>query len=376
MPAVSRVLVVGAGAAGAATAVFLAQNGVHVDVIDVKTEATALGSGITLQGNALRVFQQLGVLDQVIEAGYPYDGLGLRAPDADGTLLAEIPDAKTGGPDLPAVVGMLRPDMARILIERAESVGATVRYGTTCATFTQDEHGVDVSFSDGSTGRYDLVVGADGIRSWTRRTLGIELETRDTGMGIWRVYGPRPESITRTDLFYGGPAYIAGYCPTGENSMYAYLVEPATDRSGLAPEQQLEVIRELASHYHGPWDEIRVSLNDASKVNYTWFETHVLDAPWHRGRVVLIGDAAHACPPTLAQGAAMALEDAAVLAELLTSSQLLDEGLWQTFTERRYARAKWVVDASNQLGQWLLDGVQGDVPALMHQLAELVSEPA
>ena len=77
-------------------------------------------------------------------------------------------------------------------------------------------------------------------------------------------------------------------------------------------------MRELASQaYHGPWDDIRAVLTDPARVNYTWFETHVLDAPWNRGRVVLIGDAAHTCPPTIAQGAAMALEDAAVLAELL-----------------------------------------------------------
>ena len=83
---------------------------------------------------------------------------------------------------------------------------------------------------------------------------------------------------------------------------------------------------------------------------------------WHRGRVVLIGDAAHSCPPTLAQGAAQALEDAAVLAELLISADRLDEQLWAAFTARRFERAKSVVEASNQLGQWLLDHVRGDVP--------------
>lgn len=376
MPAVRSVLVAGGGAAGAATAIFLARGGVSVELIEVSPEPAALGSGITLQGNALRVFQQLGVLDQISAAGYPYDGIGLRAPNADGTLLAEIPDAKTGGPDLPAVIGMLRPDMARILIDRATESGVKTRFGTTCTGLTQDGGGVDVTFAGGATGRYDLVVGADGIRSWTRRMLGIQLETRSTGMGIWRFYGPRPASITRTDLYYGGPAYIAGYCPTGENSMYAYLVEAAQDRSAMSPAEQLEAVRELAAHYHGPWDEIRAGLADATKVNYTWFETHVLDAPWNRGRVVLIGDAAHVCPPTLAQGAALALEDAAVLAELLLAHDAVSPALWQQFMDRRFQRAKWVVDASNQLAQWLLDHVQGDVPALMRQLAELVSKPA
>jgi 2-polyprenyl-6-methoxyphenol hydroxylase-like FAD-dependent oxidoreductase len=91
---------------------------------------------------------------------------------------------------------------------------------------------------------------------------------------------------------------------------------------------------------------------------------------------VLIGDAAHTCPPTIAQGGAMALEDAVVLAELLTQRDALDEQLWEAFTARRYERAKTVVDASNSLAQWQLDHVQGDIPALMRSIAVLTSQPA
>jgi 2-polyprenyl-6-methoxyphenol hydroxylase-like FAD-dependent oxidoreductase len=376
MPAVNSVLVVGAGLAGAGVAIHLAAAGVAVDLVEIKPETTALGSGITLQGNALRELRSLGVWEQVQEHGYAFDVTGIRAPDPNGTVVAEIPDAKTGGPDLPAAMGMPRPELARILIDRATDVGVKVRFGTTHTELRQDDDGVDVTFSDGSTGRYDLVVGADGVRSWTRRALGIELETRPVGMGIWRVFGPRPAAVTRTDLYYGGPSYIAGYCPTGEDSLYAYLVEAAQDRSTLSPEEQLATMKELSQAYHGPWDEIRENLTDPSRVNYTWFETHVLPAPWNRGRVVLVGDAAHTCPPTIAQGGAMALEDAVVLAELLTERHTLDQDLWDAFTARRYERAKTVVDASNSLAQWQLDHVQGDIPSLMRSIAMLTSQPA
>jgi 2-polyprenyl-6-methoxyphenol hydroxylase-like FAD-dependent oxidoreductase len=336
----------------------------------------ALGSGITLQGNALRELRSLGVWDQVQAAGYAFDVTGFRAPDPTGTVLFEVPDARTGGPDLPAVMGMPRPELARILVDRAIEVGVKVRFGTTHTELHQDDAGIDVTFSDGSAGRYDLVVAADGVRSWTRRALGVDLETRPIGMGIWRAFGPRPESVTRTDLYYGGPSFIAGYCPTGENSLYAYIVEAAQDRSTLTPDQQLATLKQLSEAYHGPWDEIRETLTDPARVNYTWFETHVLDAPWNRGRVVLIGDAAHTCPPTIAQGGAMALEDAVVLAELLTERDTLDQHLWDAFTARRYERARTVVEASNSLAQWQLDHVQGDIPALMRSIAQLTSQPA
>ena len=374
MTAVRSVLIIGAGLAGTASGIALAQGGVQVDLIDKQSDVSALGSGITLQGNALRAFRELGVWEQVQANGFAYDSMGLRAPDPNGTLIAELQEIRTGGPDLPATAGMYRPDLARILVDRAAEVGAKVRFGTTATALRQDEDGVDVTFADGSSGRYVLVIGADGVRSWTRSAVGIEVDTEPTGMGIWRVFAPRPASVTRTDLYYGGPSYIAGYCPTGEDTLYAYIVEKAQDRFSTAPDEKLRIIRELAAAYHGPWDEIRESLTDPSRVNYTWFETHVVPMPWNRGRVVVIGDAAHVCPPTLAQGGAQALEDALVLTELLLARNAVDDALWDTFMDRRFARASAVVEASLQLGRWLLDGERGDVPGLMHRVTELVAQ--
>ncbi|MEU4453461.1 FAD-dependent monooxygenase [Nocardioides sp. NPDC023903] len=375
MPAISSVLVIGAGTAGTATAILLAERGVSVDLVEAKPDVSALGSGITLQGNALRVLRDLGVWEQVRAEGYGYDTLGLRAPDPAGTLLVELEDHRTGGPDLPATVGMYRPALARILLDRAVAAGAKVRFGATVTELSQDDAGVDVAFADGSHGRYDVVVGADGVRSWTRRAIGIDVEPEPVGMGIWRAFTERPASVTRTDLIHGGPSYIAGYCPTSEESLYAYIVEPAQDRSGLSPEEGLAVMRELASAYHGPWDEIVGSLTDPTRVNHTHFESHVVDGPWNRGRVVIIGDAAHSCPPTLAQGAAQALEDAAVLAELLTGHDDLAT-VWPALTERRLPRARAVVEASLQLCTWLKARERGDVPGLMARVAALVTQPA
>ncbi|MER6987571.1 FAD-dependent monooxygenase [Saccharopolyspora hirsuta] len=374
MSAINTALVIGGGAAGTAAAILLVEQGVDVELVEIAPDVVALGSGITLQGNALRVLRRLGVWESVRRLGHEFSTVGLRAPD--GTLLAEITDARTGGPDLPAAVGMYRPDLARVLTGRADELGVRLRFATRCSALDQDADGVGVRFDDGSTGRYDLVVGADGVRSATRRMLGIDLEPEPTGMGIWRVFAPRPVSVTRTDLCYGGPAHIAGYCPTGPDALYAYLVEDAQDRTGLAPGEKLAVVRDLAWHYRGPWDEIRSNLTDPASINYTWFETHLLDGPWHRGRVVLIGDAVHVCPPTLAQGAALALEDAAVLAELLGAAERVDEELWSAFTARRLERARAVVNGSVQLGQWLLDGEEGDVPGLMAEVARVVGEPA
>ena len=259
---------------------------------------------------------------------------------------------------------------------RAERAGVKLRFSLTVDAFDQDGDGVDVRFTDGSTSRYDLVVGADGLRSWTRRLLDVPLETRSVGMGIWRVFAPRPAEVVSSEATYGGPLYIAGVTPTSDSSLYAFLVEDAQDRTTVTPEEQVAIVRGLLESYHGPWDEIRESITDPGTINYTWFEEHLLDPPWHRGRVVLVGDAVHTCPPTLAQGGAQGFEDAAVPAELLIGGDTLDDALLTRFAERRYPRVKEVVEASLQLARWQLAHEQGDVPALMGRIAALTSSPA
>lgn len=375
MPAVQKVLVVGSGMAGLTAAIFLADQGVDVRVVDIKDDLTVLGSGITVQGNALRVLDDLGVYPQVEQAGYAFDGLGLRAPDPAGTIVAELTELRTGGPELPATVGIYRPELARIVGERADQAGVRRDYGIGIADLEQGDDSVTATFTDGSSESYDLVIGADGIRSTVRSLIGIDITPRPTGMGIWRVFAERPDSVTRTDLYYGGRCYIAGYCPTGENSLYAYVVEdydPAHVK--LSPQEGLAHMLELAAGYHGPWDDIRARMTDPSRINYTKFETHVVPAPWHRGRVVLVGDAAHTCPPTVAQGAAMALEDSAVLAEMLLGADAVTDELLSAYCERRLPRASTVVEGSVQIGEWLLAHERGDVPGVMNRISTMLVE--
>ncbi|MGY1427329.1 FAD-dependent oxidoreductase [Streptomyces sp. MN12] len=368
------VLVVGGGAAGNAVTILLRRAGIAVDLVEAKEDwnATA-GSGITLQGNALRVLRELGVWEQVEASGFGFGSVGITAPD--GTVLHVQDDLRTGGDDLPATVGMQRPRLQRILIEAVRASGASVRLGTTAEILDQDADGVSVRLSDGTEGRYDLVVAADGLGSATRAAIGITDKPEPTGMAIWRVAAPRPAGVPRTDLAYGGPAYIAGYCPTSETTIYAYVVEANRDRASIPSESYADEMRRLTRHYGGHWPEITEHITDPAKVNYTWFDRMLVEGSWHRGRVVLVGDAAHCCPPTLAQGAALSLEDAWVLAQLLTSSGTWDDALFQAYHERRIARVRPVVEASVQIGQWQLDGVRNaDVPGLMARTMTLLRE--
>ncbi|MFB7950313.1 FAD-dependent oxidoreductase [Kitasatospora phosalacinea] len=370
---IRSVLVIGGGTAGNGLTVLLRRAGIDVDLVEAKPDWNVSGSGITLQGNALRALREIGVWPQVSESGFAFDSVGLTAPD--GTVLHVARDVRTGGDDLPATVGMQRPRLQRILIDAVKATGANVRLGTTVTALRSDAAGVDAEFSDGTSGRYDLVVGADGISSATRAMIGIEERPEPTGMAIWRTPAPRPAGVERTDLTYGGPAYIAGYCPTGPDTVYAYLVEPKRDRATIDPAAYADEMRRLAAGYGGHWEQIAASVTDPAQVNYTWFDRHLVEGPWHRGRVVLVGDAAHACPPTLAQGAAMSLEDALVLAELLTGAEEFSEQLLLDYHARRLPRVRMVVENSCRLGQWLMDGVRdADVPGLMARTTAVLKE--
>ncbi|MFI6810222.1 FAD-dependent oxidoreductase [Streptomyces luteogriseus] len=369
-----RILVIGGGASGNAVTVLLRRAGLAVDLVEAKPDWNAtIGSGITLQGNALRVLRELGVWEQVSASGHAFSTLGITAPD--GTVLHVAEDIKTGGDDLPATLGMQRPRLQQILIDAVRASGATIRLGTTAEALEQDADGVSVRFSDGTEGSYHLVIGADGLNSATRAAIGIAEKPEPTGMAIWRIAAPRPEGVERSDLAYGGPAFIAGYTPTSENTLYAFVVEACRDRASIDPGAYADEMRRLARGYGGFWPEITRHITDPQKVNYTWFDRLLVDGSWHRGRVVLIGDAAHCCPPTMAQGAAMSLEDALVLAELLTSGRDWDDELFQTYYERRVARVRTVVEASVQIGQWQLDGVRdADVPGLIGRTMSVLKE--
>ena len=369
MSAVKKVAVVGAGISGLAAAIRLAQEGVEVDVLEAQETLTILGSGISLQVNALRAFETLGAWDDLRAEGFAFDGMALRAPGPDAPVITRR--GGEAGPDaLPSAMGMPRPALARILLAHALAAGATVRFGARVTGIEQIDDTVVVRGDQGELGTYDLVVGADGLRSAVRALIGIETVPENLGMGIWRAFVSRPDEVATTELYYGGPAYIAGYTPTGENSMYAYLVFDAEDHFRVSPEEGARIMIEGSRAYGGPWESIRADLAaGGADVNYTWFTRHIVDAPWNRGRVVLIGDAAHSCPPTIAQGAAQALEDALVLADVVTRREVIDQDLWDEFHRRRVERATAVVDASVQLAEWQRDGQDHS-----HEMPQLIGE--
>src|SRR5690606_28437215 len=119
---------------------------------------------------------------------------------------------------------------------------------------------VEVIVNGESAGVYDLLIGADGLHSTVRELIGIETKPEPNGMGIWRTFVSRPAEVESSELYYGGPVYIAGYTPTGDDTMYAFLVEKAQDRFDVSPEEATRIMLEESRAYGGPWNSIRADL--------------------------------------------------------------------------------------------------------------------
>lgn len=343
---VSSVLVIGGGITGSVLSLALAQRGVRVDLAEIREDWRGVGHGITVQGNLLAALGKVGVLEEVMRRGVPFDTLRMRR--ADGTLIAELPTPRTGGPALPATMGALRSDIQDVLCDQVYAAGVNVRLGLTARSVTSDDQRARAEFSDGSAGDYDLVVGADGIRSAVRAMLGFATGPQPSGMSIWRVLADRPAELDCAELYYDGPRYKAGYTPISPGQCYAYLLDVDGTRRDFGDRPDWELMYERSAGYGGTWGKIRESLGPGSSVSHTRIEWLLLSAPWYRGRAIVIGDAAHACPPLIAQGAAMCAEDAVVLAELVTGDLPAERAL-AAFMARRMPRVEIVVRNSMRL---------------------------
>jgi 2-polyprenyl-6-methoxyphenol hydroxylase-like FAD-dependent oxidoreductase len=178
-------------------------------------------------------------------------------------------------------------------------------------------------------------------------------------------------------MYYGGPKYKAGYTPISDDLCYAFLLEENLDRSFVGEGPNGALLKEHGQGYGGIWGQVRDSLADDAVVNYAWIEAICVESPWYRGRSIIIGDAAHACPPLIAQGAAMCAEDAVILAEMVTSGEALDDVL-PKFMERRFPRVKMVLDNSLQLAEWEIhpDTPGADPGRIMGQTLQALVEPA
>lgn len=342
-----RVLIVGAGIAGMSATIALRRNGVAVDLIDIDPDWKVTGAGLTITGPTLRALRQLGVYDEVAAQGYV--GEGIRVCGVDGEPIRDIPTPIPPAAGVCGSGGIARPVLHKILSSRMLAGGVHLRLGLAVEQVTQDGDGVDVTFSDGTADRYDMVVGADGIFSRTRDQIFPNAPGPEyTGQSVWRMVVPRPPGVDRRHYFLGGKAKV-GWTPISATEMYLFVLE-RTPREIREPRELPGGLVDLLEPYGGYVRQIRESISEDTEIGFRPLESFYLPSPWHSGRVILIGDAAHPTTPQLASGAGIAVEDALVLAEELAAHRSVAE-TFDAFTARREQRCRLVVESSIEIGR-------------------------
>lgn len=346
---ISRVLVVGGGFSGMSAAIEFRKRGVAVDLVEIDPGWRSYGAGISLGGATLRAFRTLGVLDAFLATGYAADGVNVAL--ADGTPIGTLPTPRIAGDDVPGGGAIMRPALAAILAQATRESGADVRLGCTVSAWREDGEGVEVTFSDESTRRYDLVIGADGLYSTLRKQAFPHAPAPAySGQGVWRAVFDRPEQVSTASMWVG-ERLKAGLNPVSREAMYLFLTENRSSNEFVDPAQFVTQLRDLLDTFGAP--EVRAlsdQLGEHSQIAYRPLESLLLPRPWYTGRMVLIGDAVHATTPHMASGACIGIEDAIVLAQECMGDGALTQRLAR-FEARRWERCRMVVENSARLGE-------------------------
>jgi 2-polyprenyl-6-methoxyphenol hydroxylase-like FAD-dependent oxidoreductase len=350
-------LIAGGGVGGMACAILLRRRGFAVDLVETDPQWGVYGAGISVTGPSYRAFAQLGILHEVLQAGFASNG-GLKLHTPAGQQIAEIPSPAIA-PGLPSGGGIMRPALHAILRRHTEASGAAIRLGERVAALDQDAGGVSVTFTGGDTARYQMVIGADGAFSALRLLLFPQAPAPAyTGQHCWRLVAPRPDHVTQPHFYLGG-RISAGLMPCSQDKMYMFLLQAAPEKIRLADSQLAPRLRQVMAPFGGLLGELRDNLTVDSPIIVRPLEAMLLPRPWYAGRTLLIGDAAHSTTPHLASGAGIAVEDALVLAETLDECGSVGDA-FARFMDRRWERCRMVVETSVQIGALQQQGAPPD----------------
>ncbi len=338
-----RVLIVGGGIAGLATAAGLARAGIACEIVERTPQWQPVGAGIVLGVNAMRVMRGLGLAEAVAARGRRLgqgaitDHLGRPIGTSDFGLLEA---------DLGPTIAIHRAALHEVLLAGTGEV--PVSLGTTVDAIDSRADHTRVRLSDGREERYDLVIGADGIRSRVRELLFGEVPLTYSGYTCWRLVVDFPvDDVQMREMWGFGQRF--GIVAIDDAHVYCFAVANAPRGQTDSGPGLLGRFRERFAGFGGQVPQILAALESPDQLIHNDLE-ELPAGPWFDGRAVLIGDAAHALTPNMGQGAAMALEDSMVLVELLASGMPVVDAL-PALVARRESRVRWVQDQSRRIGR-------------------------
>jgi len=342
-----RVLIVGGGIGGLTLAAALQQRGIRFEVVERAAAWAPVGAGIVLGLNAMKVLGRVGLAGAVARRGLEV-AIG-RVTDAHARTISEL-DFCSLPNDLGRAYALHRAALHEALLTGVDA--AAIRLNTTVKAIEQGAAHVTVQFSDGTRGEFDAVIGADGIRSVIRWLTFGECPLDYSGYTCWR-FVARGEFKNADTWEMWGRGRRFGVVPLGDGKVYCFTTLNAPQNDPTKRNIALAEFKQLFSDFGGPVPEMLASITSQDQLLWNDLEEICLET-WVKGRVALLGDAAHAMTPNMGQGAAMAIEDAFVLAEELTAGGDISAALAR-YERRRRDRVDLVQTQSRRIGlvaQW------------------------
>jgi 2-polyprenyl-6-methoxyphenol hydroxylase-like FAD-dependent oxidoreductase len=343
MQPIKDVVIAGGGIGGLTLAVALRRYGTKVRVLERTSALAPVGAGITVQCNAMAALRPLGLEEAVINEGSVVKESLLLA--SSGAVLSQPEYWKVTQSHGASTVAIHRARLHQVLLTAA---------GPDCVQLNARVEGYEqkgdrvLVRAGAETLETDLLVGADGLHSAVRKQLLGDTPTRYSGYTSWRGIAPMPEgmSLHRVSETWG-PGCRVGIVPIGHGELYWFATAnaPAGGKDG---DVKTELLQRFGD-WHAPIRQF-IEATPTKQILRTDISDRVPVQRWSDGRVVLLGDAAHATTPNLGQGGCQAIEDAVVLAQALATESDLTAGL-KSYEAQRISRANGIVNASWRIGQ-------------------------
>lgn len=340
-----NIVIIGAGIGGLVTALSLQKSGVRSKIYESKEQNKESGAGIILSINAMKVLARLGVTESIMKQGHVVSEVSLASPN--GRILSSNDLTSNNFSQSIPSVAIHRKKLHKILAEKLHD--GVIEYSKKCVS-VDDEKKVCL-FDDGEQLHFDLLIGCDGINSIVRTQIGLNQTSRDANQICYR--GTLTIDNTRINkgkfIETWGNGKRFGLVNISEKDVYWYATLSKHRFSEIASNEAKAVLTKEFSDWWGPISEIIRSQEESSILRNDLYDRKPIST-WSVENVVLLGDAIHATTPNMGQGAAMAIESAAVLSECLTKIDRLSSAL-SAYQNHRAARTRKVTQLSWKIGQ-------------------------
>lgn len=357
-------IIIGAGIGGLTTAIALAQKGIQVQIYERASEIKEVGAGVWIAPNGMQIFDKLGIAQEVAVAGKKLKRISVV--DLKYKPISVIDGAEIEAQYQFGTIAIHRATLQQILASKIQQ--QNLHLNKVFKHYELNGAGVTVYFEDGSTAEADFLICADGLKSKARYQMLGPQKLRDSGQSCWRFTTafdlPKEEQDNMYEVWANTKGLRVGYSKIDDKRVYVYITNNKKQAASHHDMNTKKYLLDICKPFSKTIADLIEAVEEKEIIQTDLFDFKPIQK-WTDGCVALIGDAAHATTPNLGQGACQAIEDAWALAEQLSTTNQIEEGL-QNFQKSRLEKATFITNTS-----WLFSQMT-NTSGLMKTIVKMV----